>query len=133
MMRMVLISLVLLSFLIIVSLAQVILPSDMITKIPAPSVLDLQHVDPNSAKAIDAQNPNLTDKQPTRMANYGSYYSDTAQPSAVQNDLAGVPKSTLNFSERNESVPLAGVKVDDGGQAFSLNGSGTAAPNRVYL
>lgn len=132
-MRIFLISMFLLSFLMVISLAQVILPSDLINKIPAPSTLDLQHVDPNSAKAIDELNPNLTGRQPMRMANLGSYYSDTEQPSTVQNELAGVPKSTLNFSEKNVSAPLASTKVDDGGQAFSLNGSDTVSPNRIYL
>jgi len=72
------------------------LPSDLIVQQGAPQVLDLQHVVPASAKAIDQLNANLTawkDKDMADLGHYFSYKRDEAQEPSI-----GVPGGLLNFS-----------------------------------
>ena len=55
------------------------LPSDLITKQPAPACLDLGNTAPDSAKAIDGLNPELQAFKLTEMADLG-HYNTAIQP-----------------------------------------------------
>ena len=78
----------LLIVLLLVGLASAQLPSDLITKQPAPVVLDLSNTAPSSAKAIDGLNPELAAFKLTEMAPLGHYNAALVEETQADMDTA---------------------------------------------
>ena len=64
------------------------LPSDLITKHPAPACLDLRNTAPSSALAIDALNPELGPFKLIEMAPLGHYNSALVEETQADTDTA---------------------------------------------
>ena len=74
--------------LLLIGLSSAQLPSDLITKQPAPACIDLSNTAPSSAKAIDALNPELQAFNLTETAPLGHYNSALVQETQGDMDTA---------------------------------------------
>ncbi len=72
------------------------LPSDLITKQPAPAAIDLSNVAPASAKAIDGLNPEIGPREDWQIGNFGRYNSYDIQE--VQNATDGIDPTLQKFA-----------------------------------
>lgn len=82
------------------------LPSDLITKQPAPVAIDLRNVAPSSVEAIDSANVELTAFKGKNLADLGHYCSGVRYDTQGLNDTA--TNATLSF--------LGGKEAKGGGQ-----------------
>ena len=97
----------------LVSLAAAVqLPSDHIQIAPLPGKMALSGATSDSAKAIDATNPELTKPVRWDMAALGYYNSEKATIDQDVEAPAGVPEKLLNFST---SQPIDLNKTSVGG------------------
>ena len=71
------------------------LPSDLITKQPAPACIDLRNTDPSSAKAIDALNPELEPFKLIETAPLGHYNAAAIQD--IQGDMDTATEAVKGF------------------------------------
>ena len=85
----------LLIVLLLIGMAVGQLPSDLITKQPAPAVLDLRNTAPASALAIDSLNPELQAFKLVETAPLGHY--NTALVEVTQVDMETVTNATKAF------------------------------------
>ncbi len=91
-------SFLLAALLALVSLAAATLPSDLVVVTPLPAKMALSGATSDSAKAIDALNPELTKPVRWDMPALGYYNSETVIIDQDAEAPAGVPEKLLNFS-----------------------------------
>jgi hypothetical protein len=88
------------------------LPSDLIQTAPLPGPISLSGTVADSAKAIDATNPELTRGERWKTPGIGYLDSESAVVDQDAEAPAGVPEKLLNFSE---SQPIDLNKTSVGG------------------
>ena len=81
--------------LLLIGLSSAQLPSDLITKHPAPVCLDLRNTAPSSALAIDALNPELGPFKLIETANLGHY--NAALVEETQGDMDAATEAVKGF------------------------------------
>lgn len=91
-----------LAIVLLIGLASCQLPSDLITKQPVPTAIDLSNVAPSSAKAIDGLNPELTRSQFSDIDNLGHYNSYNIEE--VQNATDGIDPTLQKFAGGTEAL-----------------------------
>jgi hypothetical protein len=74
------------------------LPSDLIQTVPLPGKMSLSGTVAESAKAIDATNPELTKAAPWKTKDLGIYNSEKVTIDQDAETPVGVPEKLLNFS-----------------------------------
>ena len=92
----------LLIVLLLIGFANAQLPSDLITKHPAPTCLDLRNTAPSSALAIDALNPKLGPFKLVEMAPLGHY--NAALVEETQGDLDTATNAVKGFLVGDEAT-----------------------------
>ncbi len=88
--------------LLLTGIASAQLPSDLITKQPAPDAIDLSNVAPDSAKAIDALNPEFGPREDWQIGNFGRYNSYNIEE--VQNDSEVIDPTLQKFAGGTEAL-----------------------------
>ncbi|HWQ18558.1 MAG TPA: hypothetical protein VN455_02195 [Methanotrichaceae archaeon] len=87
------------------------LPSDLITYQDAPiKPLSLQHVSPESAKAIDAGNSPLGAWEPMAQFTLGRANSEDSTVLQSWYSNVGIPESLTKFSQAEEPLPASVVE-----------------------
>jgi len=112
------------ALLLLATLATAQLPSDLIQKAPFPNLLSLSGTTADSAKAIDALNPELGLRTDWEIPNIGRYVSWRVDE--MQEDNIGVPTALLNFSgQAPMNLSETSVKADSGGNATIISSNFT--------
>lgn len=90
----------------LIALASAQLPSDLIQTKEAPKVIDLRNTAPESAKAIDSINLDLSQFEFWAMPNYGHYNS---QREIITQDIntSNLPKNIVEFINGEEVLPAS--------------------------
>lgn len=106
-----------------ISMGLATLPSDQIQTAPLPGSIGLSGTVPDSAKAIDATNPEFGPRVDWEIPNIGRLVSWCI--TETQEDNVGVPTALTNFSEQTPAIP-ASVSNETGnvtGNVTIINGT----------